>query len=204
MVMEGCDLSNNGARFQETKTCAYGDCPIWISTSTESPRASSLYVVIDSQSISSGRFENDLLAKDTTYQISVTRGSANCGAAPSSGFCADASSGSVNVFSTASNGQVWSFSNVTAKNNEAECYYNGIISGTCSVYTQTCRNYIKTLACLTVFPQCDASGYQMSVCNDVCVGAIAATSTTAQSRVSISGASDAALPQQLVVPQFAP
>merc|ERR1712137_601819 len=241
MVMEGWDLSNNGARFQETKTCAYGDCPIWISTSTESPRASSLYVVIDSQSISSGRFENDLLAKDTTYQISVTRGSANCCAAPSSGFCADASSGSVNVFSSASNGQVWSFSNVTAKNNEAECYYNGIISGTCSVYTQTCRNYIKTLACLTVFPQCDASGYQMSVCNDVCVGAIAAcgddaallntlgcgsdrfamnnngtcvtnalasvtaaTSTTAQSRVSISGASDAALPQQLVVPQFAP
>merc|ERR1712110_441561 len=96
--------------------------------------------------------------------ITVTRGTANCAAPPSSGFCADTSSGSVNVFATASNAQVWRFSNTTAKNLEAQCYYNSLLDGSCSISTQVCRNYLKTLACLTVFPQCDASGYQMPVC----------------------------------------
>merc|ERR1712176_1343130 len=168
----------------------------------------------------------------------VTRGTANCAAPPSSGFCADSSSGSVNVFSAASNAQVWRFSNTTAKNLEAQCYYNTLLDGACSISTQVCRNYLKTLACLTVFPQCDASGYQMPVCNDICSGLAAAcgddqgllnnlgcgsdrfalasngtcvTNALADSvipeedtRVAAVSVHDAALPQQLVAPQFAP
>merc|ERR1712110_697159 len=93
--------------------------------------------------------------------ITVTRGTANCAAPPSSGFCADTSSGSVNVFATASNAQVWRFSNTTAKNLEAQCYYNSLLDGSCPISTQVCRNYLKTLACLTVF-------------NDICSGLAAA------------------------------
>jgi len=237
VLSEGCS-SENVVRYQETKVCAHGDCPIWIPTSPESPRASSLYVIIDSQTISGGRFENEDLAKDTEYTIRVTRGVANCGAAPSTGFCADTSSGSVNVFSTASNSQVWRFSNTTAKNLEAECYYNTLLDGQCSISTQECRNYLKTLACLTVFPQCDASGYQMPVCSAICSGITSAcgndqgllnllgcgsdrfamnatgtcvtnafgssTGSSVDTRVPAVSVHDAALPQQLVAPQFAP
>merc|ERR1712110_681588 len=136
-----------------------------------------------------------------------------------SGFCADTSSGSVNVFATASNAQVWRFSNTTAKNLEAQCYYNSLLDGSCSISTQVCRNYLKTLACLTVFPQCDASGYQMPVCNDICSGLAAACGDDqgllnnlgcGSDRFSLTSSGscvsnhDAALPYQLVAPQFAP
>merc|ERR1712110_943267 len=70
--------SGPAVRYQETKTCAFGNCPIWIPTSAENPRASSLYVIIDSQTLATGRFDNDDLAKDTEYTITVTRGTANC------------------------------------------------------------------------------------------------------------------------------
>jgi len=126
----------------------------------------------------------------------------------------------------------------TAKNLEAECYYNTLLDGQCSISTQVCRNYLKTLACLTVFPQCDASGYQMPVCNAICSGissacgddqgllnllgcgadrfAMTTTGTcvanafgssndnTATNRIGAVSIHDAALPQQLVTPQFAP
>jgi len=237
ILSEGCS-SGSTVRFQETKTCAFGNCPIWIPTSAENPRASSLYVIIDSQTLVDGRFDNDDLAKDTEYTITVTRGTANCAAPPSSGFCADTSSGSVNVFATASNAQVWRFSNTTSKNLEAQCYYNSLLDGSCSISTQVCRNYLKTLACLTVFPQCDASGYQMPVCNDICSGLAAAcgddqgllsslgcgsdrfsltssgscvtnalgssVTPTEDNRVRAVSNTDAALPFQLVAPQFAP
>merc|ERR1712014_295515 len=86
-LTEGCS-TGSAVRYQETKTCAFGDCPIWIPTGAESPRASSLYVIIDSQTLATGRFNNKNLAKDTEYTITVTRGTANCAAPPSSGFCA--------------------------------------------------------------------------------------------------------------------
>jgi len=41
-LTEGCSVPASRTRYQETKTCAYGACPICIPTRAESPRAGSL------------------------------------------------------------------------------------------------------------------------------------------------------------------
>merc|ERR1712130_884964 len=55
ILSEGCSSVTGAVRYQETKTCAFGECPIWIPTRPESPRASSLYVIVDSQTVSATR-----------------------------------------------------------------------------------------------------------------------------------------------------
>jgi len=168
-VREAC--SDAHSTFIERQVCHFGTCHVWLPTKAKNPGQSALYVVIESGLLTAT--ENDPLAngefeKATNYQIRVTRGTANCRSAPTSGFCSDASLGGVNAFASLSNTQVWGYSNFTAKQDQAQCFYERLLQG-CPTPSGLCREYLKTYACLNTFPQCDANGYQMGVCNDICL-----------------------------------
>merc|ERR1712137_19940 len=105
--------------------------------------------------------------KETVYSLSVTRGAANCGATPSTGFCADPTRAGINVWSDVSN-NVWTFGDVSGRDNQAECLYNDLVDR-CVAPSVECKQFLKAFACVTTFPQCDTDGYQMGVCNDLCL-----------------------------------
>merc|ERR1711862_691618 len=40
----------------------------------------------------------------------------------------------------------------------AECYYNSLLQR-CAAPSTECKQFLKTYACVSTFPQCDANGY---------------------------------------------
>merc|ERR1711974_494768 len=64
-------------------------------------------------------------------------------------------------------GNVWTYSDMSSKDSEAECYYNSLLQR-CAAPSTECKQFLKTYACVSTFPQCDANGYQMGVCSDLC------------------------------------
>jgi len=124
-------------------------------------RTSELYLSIESAKEQPFAAANqEYYEKETSYIVDVTRGTANCGAPPSSGFCSD-------VLNNLSNSAVWSFDDVNGRNNEAECYYD-IINNGCSRPSSQCETLLKSFACLRAFPQCSSSGFQMGTCSELC------------------------------------
>ena len=169
IVSDRLDTSSDEA-YTENRYCHKGACSIYIPTFAERPSSGQLFVFVkagqnDGQIL--GDITNVNYDKSTSYSLSVTRGTANCASPPSSGFCADTSIAGVNVWASVSN-SVWNFNNPTLKNNEAQCLYTELLDR-CVAPSEQCKEFLKVFACVNTFPQCDANGYQMGVCNDLCL-----------------------------------
>jgi hypothetical protein len=175
-VLGSCS-SDDDYKFVETKMCMFGTCHTWIPTKAKQTVESNLYIVLESasafdatgaqQSVNQEGEINVDYEKETIYSITITRGTANCVAPPSTGFCADTSRGAaINVWADVSN-NVWSFASSSGRDAQAECLYNDLIDR-CVAPSVECKQFLKAFACVNTFPQCDADGYQMGVCHDLC------------------------------------
>jgi len=164
------------AGFQETLVCSFGTCSVYISSFSEHSLSDTFYIEIDSANIGSGvpvfgsadqytRATNDNAEKPTRYTLSATLSTGNCATPPSTGFCASAVEGG-NVWSEINN-SVWSYERPDLKDNEAFCRFNDLVVN-CPNPSEECRRWLKVFSCLESFPQCDGSGFQMGVCQDVC------------------------------------
>jgi len=107
------------------------------------------------------------LKKSTDYVLSVELGSANCGAPPTTGFCADTDFEGVNVWTGITSSSVWSYVRSDWKDEEAQCRFEELVDR-CPFPTPECRQWLKIFSCLESFPQCDGSGFQVGICRDVC------------------------------------
>ena len=165
------------AGFQESTVCAFGTCTIYIPTFAKHSLADTFYIEIDSSNIVGGlndplgfdsqytRHTNVHTEKTTFYTLSATLGTANCASPPSTGFCASSVEGG-NVWSEINN-SVWAFEHPELKDNEAECRFNELTEQ-CPYPSEECRKWLKVFSCLESFPQCDGSGFQLGMCQDVC------------------------------------
>lgn len=166
------------AGFQETLQCSFGTCSIYIPSFSEHSLSDTFYIEIDSANIFGGpvttpfgsaapynRATNVHTEKPTRYTLSATLGTANCAAPPSAGFCASDIEGG-NVWSEINN-SVWDYERPDLKDNEAFCRFSDLVQ-TCPNPSEECRKWLKVFSCLESFPQCDGSGFQMGVCQDVC------------------------------------
>jgi len=169
IVFDGCAQS---ATFSETKIAAFGETYTWVPTLAKHSGASTYYIELysdfDSQENAEwNRNNNDRAQTPTSYTLQSITGGANCGAAPSGGFCSDSSIAGVNVWSDITSSSVWKFVDSDLKDQEAECLYNEL-SDRCVYPTDECRYWLKVFSCLETFPQCDAGGFQLAMCVDVC------------------------------------
>ena len=166
------------AGFQETLQCSFGTCSVYIPSFSEHSLSDTFYIEIDSASIFGGpvnqfgsaaqynRATNVHTEKPTRYTLSATLGTANCATPPSTGFCASAIEGG-NVWSEINN-SVWDYERPDLKDNEAFCRFSDLVQK-CPNPSEECRKWLKVFSCLESFPQCDGSGFQMGVCQDVCL-----------------------------------
>jgi len=156
--------------FQEQQVCAFGVCHIWIPTLAKHSGQDTLYVTLEGKGYpliaERVRNDNSLVEKPTAYTLTVVKGTANCGAAPSTGFCAGTSDG-FNVWSDITSSAVWSNVYPALADNQAECLYDELINY-CPTPSQECLKWLKVFSCLESFPQCDSNGYQVPMCVDVC------------------------------------
>jgi len=171
IVYDGCNGGDRGT-FSETQICAFGDCYIWVPTFAKHSKSSTYYVNVFTNFPSDGAAEwlrnnNDRADTPTDYTLTLVSGAANCAAAPSGGFCSDASIAGVNVWADISIQSVWKFVDPVLKNQEAECLYEQL-SDRCVYPTDECRYWLKIFSCLETFPQCDSNGFQLAPCVDVC------------------------------------
>jgi len=167
LVSPGSDLR---AGFQETVVCSFGTCSVYIPSFAKHSLSDTFYIEIDSASISADnneltRAKNNNAEKPTRYTLSATLGTANCAAPPATGFCASNEEGG-NVWSEINN-SVWNYERPDLKDAEAECRFLSLVDG-CPNPSVECRRWLKVLSCLESFPQCDGSGFQMGICQDVC------------------------------------
>jgi len=169
LVSPGSSLSQG---FQETVQCSFGTCSVYIPSFAKHSLSDTFYIEIDSSS-NPAFGENDQYIratnihteKSTRYTLSATLGPANCAAPPNTGFCASDVEGG-NVWSEINN-SVWNYEKPDLKDNEAECRFTELVN-TCPNPSEECRRWLKVFSCLESFPQCDGSGFQMGVCQDVC------------------------------------
>jgi len=159
-------------------TCSYGTCSIWIPTYAKHSLSSTFYIELESSGFTSdysipnergqyARNSNLNVEKTTNYQLSATLGTANCGAPPSTGWCANSTIEGVNVWASVTN-TVWSYDNSSLKDDEASCRFQELIER-CPNPTEICRQWLKIFSCLESFPQCDSNGFQQGMCQDVCL-----------------------------------
>jgi len=167
-VHDGCD----GDGYYEKQPCYFGTCTTYLPTVAKHPGSSELYIILASSSLTSeftffNPNENTNMIKQTSYSLNVVKSVANCASPPSSGFCADSSRAGVNVWAEVSN-SVWAFDDPLSQDSVAECLYNDLVDR-CVAPSVECKQWLKTFACVTKFPQCDSNGFQMGVCQDLCL-----------------------------------
>lgn len=171
-IFEGCnDAFAENYGFHESVVCAFGSCNVYVPTRAKRSPATAFYIHITSSTNNNWpafieRNDASSSVKETQYSLSVSAGTSNCVAASSiiseAEFCGS-------VFRTISGVSLWSFEDVKLKDEEAECMYNSIAKElTCPLASAQCLDWLKTLSCLIVFPQCDSDGFQTGVCRDVC------------------------------------
>jgi len=169
IVFDGCGQTTT---FSETKIAAFGDTYTFVPTLAKHSGSNTYYVELYSDFPSTAnpewaRNNNDHAETPTSYTLQAIQGGANCGAAPSTGFCADSSIAGVNVWSDITTTSVWKFVDSNLKDKEAQCIYTDL-SDRCVYPTDECRKWLKVFSCLEVFPQCDGTGFQLPTCFDVC------------------------------------
>jgi hypothetical protein len=139
----------------------HGETRIEISTRAMHPHSDWIYIWVTPEQDGT----NAPCEKPTTYTISATTGTANCGAVGGTGFCNTAASGSV-----AGIGGANFFLNVnaTSKHAEASCRFNKITACYCPRPSAACLAALQAFACLETFHECDPDGFAVGMCRDQC------------------------------------
>lgn len=168
-----------GNAFSETVPCAFGDCYIYVPSQAKRSADTTFYITLASSTLATNSLPKSYVdsifldrnqasnaIKETSYELSVTVGTQNCisaaSIASSAPFCSD-------VLNGISSSSLWSFADVASKDSEASCLFNSIADSlSCPQATSDCLDWVKTLACLITFPQCDSNGFQSGVCRSVC------------------------------------
>merc|ERR1711959_18802 len=143
----------------------HGSVEIEIATRAQHPMAPFLYIwVTPAQPADNQEAPFD---KVTSYSISASVGSENCGSV-GSGFCSsDGPGGSLPLGDSLTS--VFTHLDNSRAHSEAQCLYESITKCYCPKPDSRCLDALKAFACLNTFRECDSGGFWVGVCRDQCV-----------------------------------
>jgi len=150
--------------YQDSVICQFGTCRISIPSSAMHTNATIFYVDVTSDLYETYAGTTYQTERTTIYSLSATLGQANCrpfSGVTTTGFCSSLGS------QLASGLTLWNTGNDTAKHAEAQCRYNKLINW-CPFPTPQCQQALQAYSCFESFPQCDAGGFALGTCLDVC------------------------------------
>jgi len=144
--------------WHQQKVCYFGSCALEIPTRAQHPGSPVFYVWVTT--ITTDPSSDYRLEKATNYQIFATSGLNDCELTSNfiTGFCLP----TVQTLT-----HVYKYSNVTARNAEAEARFNNFLCK-CTTPLSDCRTKLTRFSCLESFRECDASGFWLPICRNEC------------------------------------